>query len=97
MAIARAFYEQAPLLILDEPTSAIDAEAEMEIFANLQKIYKNKTLVLVSHRFSTVRNANQIYIIDGGKVIEHGSHQELIKKNGKYAKMFNAQAKGYRE
>lgn len=97
LAIARAFYEQAPLLILDEPTSAIDAEAEMEIFANLQKIYKNKTLVLVSHRFSTVRNANQIYIIDGGKVIEHGSHQELIKKNGKYAKMFNAQAKGYRE
>lgn len=97
LAIARAFYEQAPLLILDEPTSAIDAEAEMEIFANLQKIYKNKTLVLVSHRFSTVRNANQIYIIDDGKVIEHGSHQELIKKNGKYSKMFNAQAMGYKD
>lgn len=97
LAIARAFYEQAPLLILDEPTSAIDAEAEMEIFANLQKIYRNKTLVLVSHRFSTVRNANQIYIIDEGKVVEHGSHQELIKNNGKYAKMFNAQAKGYKD
>ncbi len=97
LAIARAFYEQAPLLILDEPTSAIDAEAEMEIFANLQKIYRNKTLVLVSHRFSTVRNANQIYVIDGGKVVEHGSHQELIKNNGKYSKMFNAQAKGYKD
>lgn len=97
LAIARAFYEQAPLLILDEPTSAIDAEAEMEIFANLQKIYRNKTLVLVSHRFSTVRNANQIYVIGGGKVMEHGNHQELLAKKGKYAKMFNAQAKGYKD
>jgi len=95
LAIARAFYEQAPLLILDEPTSAIDAEAEMEIFANLQKIYRNKSLVLVSHRFSTVRNADQIYVIDDGKVIEHGSHQELVKMKGKYATMFTAQAKGY--
>lgn len=97
LAIARAFYEQAPLLILDEPTSAIDAEAEMEIFVNLQKIYRDKTLVLVSHRFSTVRNANQIYVIDGGKVIEHGSHQELLVMDGKYAKMFNAQARGYKD
>lgn len=97
IAIARAFYEQAPLLILDEPTSAIDAEAEMEIFANLQKIYKKKTLVLVSHRFSTVRNADQIYVIDGGSVTEHGSHQELLEKKGKYFRMFNAQAKGYKD
>lgn len=96
LAIARAFYEKAPVLILDEPTSAIDAESEYEIFKNLEKVYQNKTLILVSHRFSTVRNANKILVIDGGKIIESGSHQELLEKNGKYATMFNTQAKGYK-
>lgn len=96
LAIARAFYEQAPLLILDEPTSAIDAEAEFEIFTNLQQVYREKTLVLVSHRFSTVRNADVIYVIEDGKVSESGSHQELLARGGKYASMFQAQAKGYK-
>lgn len=95
LAIARAFYQSAPLLILDEPTSAIDAEAEYEIFNNLEKEYKDKTLVLVSHRFSTVRNANKIFVIDDGKIIERGTHEHLLKKNGKYANMFHTQAKGY--
>lgn len=96
LAIARAFYEEAPVLILDEPTSAIDAEAEYEIFNNLEKSYKDKTLILVSHRFSTVRNAHKILVVDNGKIIEEGSHQELIGKNGRYASMFNTQAKGYK-
>ena len=96
MAIARAFYEEAPLLVLDEPTSAIDAEAEYEIFNNLQKTYKDKTLILVSHRFSTVRNANKIFVVEDGQVTERGSHQELLNLNGKYARMFKLQAKGYR-
>lgn len=96
LAIARAFYENPPVLILDEPTSAIDAEAEYEIFNNLRKQYKNKTLILVSHRFSTVRNANKIFVVDRGKIIEQGSHEELMKLNGKYAKMFTIQAKGYK-
>lgn len=96
LAIARAFYEEPPVLILDEPTSAIDAEAEYEIFNNLRKQYKNKTLILVSHRFSTVRNANRIFVVDHGEIIEHGSHVELMKLGGKYAKMFTVQAKGYR-
>lgn len=95
LAIARAFYEEPPVLILDEPTSAIDAEAEYEIFHNLEKQYKNKTLILVSHRFSTVRNASNIIVIDNGKVVESGSHQELMKLNGQYAKLFSIQAKGY--
>lgn len=95
LAIARAFYEKAPVLILDEPTSAIDAESEYEIFRNLEKVYQDKTLILVSHRFSTVRNANKIFVIDEGKIIESGSHEELLNKKGKYAKMFNTQAKGY--
>lgn len=95
LAIARAFYQASPLLILDEPTSAIDAEAEYEIFNNLEKTYKNKTLILVSHRFSTVRNANKIFVIEDGKITELGTHQQLLKLNGKYAHMFNVQAKGY--
>jgi len=95
LAIARAFYEEPPVLILDEPTSAIDAEAEYEIFNNLEKQYKNKTLILVSHRFSTVRNANKIVVIDHGKIVESGSHQELMKLDGQYAKLFSIQAKGY--
>src|SRR6266550_430333 len=95
LAIARAFYEEPPVLILDEPTSAIDAEAKYEIFNNLEKQYKNKTLVLVSHRFSTVRNANKIVVIDHGKIVESGSHQELMNLDGQYAKLFSIQAKGY--
>lgn len=95
LAIARAFYQEAPVLIMDEPTSAIDAEAEYEIFNNLEKSYKDKTLILVSHRFSTVRNANKILVIDEGKVVEQGTHMQLIEKDGKYARMFNIQAKGY--
>jgi len=95
LAIARAFYQSSPLLILDEPTSAIDAEAEYEIFNNLEKAYKDKTLILVSHRFSTVRNANKIFVIEDGEIVERGTHEQLIKKAGKYAHMFQTQAKGY--
>ena len=84
------------MLILDEPTSAIDAEAEYEIFNNLEKQYKNKTLILISHRFSTVRNADKIIVIDRGKIIETGSHDKLMNLNGQYEKLFSIQAKGYR-
>lgn len=95
LAIARAFYEEAPVLILDEPTSAIDAQAEYEIFNNLEKTYKDKTLVLVSHRFSTVRNAHKIFVVEHGEITERGTHEELLKLNGKYSAMFTTQAKGY--
>lgn len=96
LAIARAFYREAPLLILDEPTSALDAEAEYKIFNNLQRAYKDKTLILVSHRFSTVRNANKIFVVEDGRITERGSHEDLLKLGGKYAKMFRLQAKGYK-
>lgn len=96
LAIARAFYQSPPLLILDEPTSAIDAETEYEIFNNLEKEYQRKTLILVSHRFSTVRNASDILVIENGKVTERGTHNQLLKLNGKYAKMFKTQAEGYK-
>src|SRR3989344_6079021 len=95
LALARAFYEEAPVLILDEPTSAIDAEAEAEIFNNLDKLYKDKSLILVSHRFSTVKNADKIIVLKEGSIIETGSHQSLMKDKGIYANMFTKQASGY--
>jgi ABC-type multidrug transport system fused ATPase/permease subunit len=96
LAIARAFYQAAPVLILDEPTSAIDAEAEAAIFDNLAAAYRDKTLILVSHRFATVRNADRIIVIEGGRVVEAGSHEELVEIDGRYASMFGAQAAAYR-
>jgi ATP-binding cassette subfamily B protein len=96
LAIARAFYQQPPVLILDEPTSSIDAEAEYQIFNNLQSQYQDKSLIFVSHRFSTVRNANKIFVIDQGELIERGSHDKLMLLKGKYAHLFNIQAKGYK-
>lgn len=95
LALARAFYEEAPVLILDEPTSAIDAEAEAEIFDNLNKVYKDKTVIFISHRFSTVRNADKIIVLKDGQIAEEGTHESLMKKSGTYARMFKKQAKGY--
>ncbi|MEI7990441.1 MAG: ABC transporter ATP-binding protein [Chloroflexota bacterium] len=96
LALARAFYRDAPILILDEPTSAIDAKAEYEIFERVQKLQDNKTVIIISHRFSTVRNADRILVLNGGKIIEEGDHQQLLAKDGVYAELFNLQAKGYK-
>jgi ATP-binding cassette subfamily B protein len=95
ISIARAFYREANILLLDEPTSAVDAKAEYEIFKNILEHQKNRTTVIISHRFSTVRKAKQIMVIDHGKIIEHGTHQELIANNGLYKEMFDLQAEGY--
>jgi ATP-binding cassette, subfamily B, bacterial len=97
LAIARAFYRDAPILILDEPTSAIDASSEADIFESIRNTQKDKTTIVVSHRFSTVRSANRIIVIDKGNVVEDGSHEALMAINkGLYRKMFEKQAKGYR-
>lgn len=96
LALARAFFRDAPILILDEPTSAIDAKAEYEIFERVQKLQEDKTVIIISHRFSTVRNADRILVLDDGKIIEEGNHEALIKKKGLYAELFNIQAKGYK-
>lgn len=95
IALARAFFRNAPILILDEPTSAIDARAEAEIFNRVENLSKNKTVIIVSHRFSTVRNADIIYVIGSGQIIETGTHKELMEKNGQYASLFRLQARGY--
>jgi len=97
VALARAFYRHANVLILDEPTAAIDAKAEYDIFNNIFDHYKNKTAIIVSHRFSTVRRAHRILVVDDGKIIEQGSHSELMAQNGLYYELFTKQAEGYRD
>ncbi len=96
LAISRAFYRNARVLILDEPTSSIDAEAEAKIFDRLEKETKGKTVILISHRFSTVRHATKIAVLENGRLKELGRHEELLKKKGLYARLFNLQAEGYR-
>ncbi len=96
LALARAFFRDAPILILDEPTAAIDAKAEYEIFERVQKLQKDKTVIIISHRFSTVRNADRILVLDEGRIIEEGNHEKLMKKKGLYAELFTLQAQGYK-
>ncbi len=96
VALARGFYRDSDLLILDEPTAAIDAKAESEIFEKVKKISLDRTVLIISHRFSTVRNADKIYVLDNGKIKEQGSHHELMKNKGIYAELFNLQAEAYR-
>ncbi len=96
IALARAFYRGAHMIVLDEPTSAIDAKAEYQIFTNIFTHYAGKTALIVSHRFSTVRKADRIIVLDKGKIVEDGSHDELIQKDGLYTELFNRQAEGYR-
>jgi ATP-binding cassette subfamily B protein/ATP-binding cassette subfamily C protein len=90
LALARNFYRNAPIVILDEPTSAIDALAEGRIFDRLFK-EKDKTIITISHRLTTVEKADVIYMMEDGKVVERGTHQELVAKHGKYFAMFQAQ------
>lgn len=96
IAIARAFYQDADLIILDEPSSALDPNAEYELNRALYDYAEDKTVIFISHRLSTTRHADRIYMFDGGKLIESGSHEELMARNGKYAYMFNLQAENYR-
>lgn len=96
IALSRAFMrEQADILVLDEPTAAIDARAEAEVFEHFRQLSRDKITILISHRFSTVRMADHIVVIEKGHVIEQGSHEELMKLNGHYAQLFLLQAKGY--
>jgi ATP-binding cassette subfamily B protein len=96
IALARAFMREAEVLVLDEPTSALDAEAEYEVFRRFGELMEGRIAVLISHRFSTVRMADRIVVLADGRVLELGSHAELIALGGTYARLFNLQAEGYR-
>ena len=95
IAIARALTRDAQLLILDEPTAALDVRSEHDIYARFQELTKEKTTLLISHRMSTVRMAERILVLDDGKLIEEGAHEELMKDNGLYARLYTLQAEHY--
>ncbi|HET8912751.1 MAG TPA: ABC transporter ATP-binding protein [Ktedonobacteraceae bacterium] len=96
VALARAFMRDARVLILDEPTSALDAQAEYDVFTRFRQLTEGKTALFISHRFSTVRLADRIFVIENSELIESGTHNELIEQDGRYAQLFNLQAEAYR-
>jgi ATP-binding cassette subfamily B protein len=96
IALARAYMRTAQLLILDEPTASLDARAEYEVFQRFADLTKGKSAVLISHRFSTVRMADRILVLDKGRLLEIGSHEDLLELGGRYAELFHLQAAGYR-
>ena len=96
VALGRAYMRDAELLILDEPTAALDARAEYEVFQRFVDLTRGKMAVLISHRFSTVRMAHRILVLDEGRLIEEGAHEELLAHGGRYAELFTLQAEGYR-
>jgi ATP-binding cassette, subfamily B, bacterial len=96
VALARAFLRDASILVLDEPTSALDPLAEWNVFEQIRSLAKGRAVVLVSHRFSTVRNADRIHIVDQGRIVESGTHDDLMALDGRYARMYEVQARAYR-
>ena len=97
IALSRAFMRsRADILVLDEPTAAMDAQAEAEVFEHFRQLARERITILISHRFSTVRVADQIVVLNNGQIIERGSHEQLMQLNGRYAQLFTLQARGYR-
>ena len=96
VALARAFMRDAQILVMDEPTSSMDAKAELAVFENVRQLVAGRTAILISHRFSTVRMADRIFVMEHGRIIENGSHAELIEAGGTYARLFEMQARHYR-
>jgi ABC-type multidrug transport system fused ATPase/permease subunit len=95
IALARAFFRDAPFVILDEPTAALDPRAEHDLFERIRALLTGRTVLVISHRFSSVRSADRIYVLEEGRVIEHGTHADLMTTGGLYAELFSLQAASY--
>jgi ATP-binding cassette subfamily B protein len=95
VALARAFFRDAPLIILDEPTASLDARAEHELFDSIRTLCLGRSVLLISHRFSTVRTADRIYVLESGQIVEQGNHDSLMAAEGLYAELFRLQAEAY--
>jgi ATP-binding cassette subfamily B protein len=95
LALARAFYRDAPLVVLDEPTASLDPHAEARLLAHIRQLFSDRTVLLISHRLNSVRDADHIYVLDRGAITEHGTHNDLIARDGDYANLFHTQAAGY--
>jgi len=95
VALARTFFRDAPFVILDEPTAALDAKAEHELFARIGELFADRSVLLISHRFSTVRSADRIYVLNEGCLVESGTHEQLMTVGGTYAELFSLQASPY--
>ena len=96
VALARAYLRDAQVLILDEPTAALDARSEYEVFQRFAELTAGKMALFISHRFSTVRMADRIVVLEGGRIAEEGSHEQLTRRGGRYSEMFELQAASYR-
>jgi len=96
IALARAFFRDSGILVLDEPTSAMDARAEYELFQRFHALTKGRTAILISHRLSSVKMVDRIYVLEHGKIVESGTHDELVSWNSRYATLFEMQAEKYR-
>ncbi|MEM8673957.1 MAG: ABC transporter ATP-binding protein [Cyanobacteria bacterium P01_G01_bin.67] len=96
IALARAFLRESQIIVLDEPTSAMDPKAEYEVFCKFRELVQDQAAILITHRLSTVKMADCIYVMDAGAIVESGSHQELMQQQGTYARLFNIQAQNYR-
>jgi len=97
MALARAFFRDAPFLVMDEPTAALDARAEYQLFQRIRELGQGRSVLLITHRFANVRMADRIYVLHRGRVVEHGSHAELVELNGRYAELYELQASQFRK
>ena len=96
VALARAYLRDAQILVLDEPTASLDARSEQQVFQQFAELTQTKLSLLISHRFSTVRMADRIIVLEDGRIVEDGHHSQLMAREGKYAEMFELQASNYR-